>query len=144
MRKDKPNPPFYRLSKRKMVILLSLMVAIQLLLLSLTFKGNNTADSLINKIPFVLFTFRNGMNNNWFWLSADNQPAREWISRTAKEFIDENALRNLAKDVQEKSNARNRIPIPVITSCSSKYFERLKNLVGSIHFWEPHLQVCIL
>jgi len=31
--------------------------------------------------------------------------------------------------------------IPVISSCSSRFFSRLKNLVGSIHYWEPELQV---
>ena len=32
----------------------------------------------------------------------------------------------------------------LVTACNSgKYFKRLRNLVGSVHYWEPDLQVVV-
>ena len=34
-------------------------------------------------------------------------------------------------------------PLVIVTACSSTYFERLKNFVGSVHFWESDVNVLI-
>ena len=34
-------------------------------------------------------------------------------------------------------------PLVLVTACSSTYFARLKNFVGSVHYWEPHVKVLI-
>ena len=33
--------------------------------------------------------------------------------------------------------------IRVVTSCSSGYFPRLRNFIGSVHYWEPDLNVTL-
>jgi len=35
------------------------------------------------------------------------------------------------------------IDLAIVTACSKIVFERLRNLVGSIHFWEPRLKVIV-
>ena len=43
----------------------------------------------------------------------------------------------------ENLSSRSQTPITIVTACSSSFFDRLRNFVGSVHFWSPTAHVVV-
>jgi hypothetical protein len=45
---------------------------------------------------------------------------------------------------QQQNATKGSKRVTIVTSCSSHYFVRLRNFIGSVHYWEPKLKVTAL
>ncbi len=55
--------------------------------------------------------------------------------------ISDHPTEDSAVQPPKANSTRTRERVTIVTSCSEHYFKRLRNFIGSIHYWEPKLQV---